>query len=141
MDAEESARAQIGRTIGDRYKLLGLLGSGGMGAVYLAEHVFTKRRVALKRMHPEYAHSKQAAERFVRESRAPSTIGHPGIVQVLDGGADADGSLYLVLELLDGVSLHEAIEQNALDANAVVQIGVELLDALAAARVEGADRT
>jgi serine/threonine-protein kinase len=137
MDTQERALAYVGTTVADKYRVLALLGSGGMGTVYLAEHVFTKRRVALKRMHPQYACSRQAAERFIRESQAPSTIGHPGIVQVLDGGSQQDGSLYLVLELLEGVSMSEAIEHNTLTASAVTQLGIELLQALAAAHAKG----
>jgi serine/threonine-protein kinase len=137
VDAEDAALEHVGQIIADKYRLLNLLGAGGMGAVYEAEHVFTKRRVALKRMHSSIAQSKHAAERFMRESQAPSSIGHPGIVQVLDGGVESDGSLYLVLELLEGVSMREALDEDALRAEDVVQIGVELLEALAAAHERG----
>ncbi|HET8933569.1 MAG TPA: protein kinase [Polyangiales bacterium] len=137
MDSDELARALIGTTVADKYRVLDVLGTGGMGTVYLAEHVFTKRRVALKRMHPELGRSKLAAERFIRESQAPSTIGHPGIVQVLDGGSQPDGSLYIVHELLEGVSMSEAIERCSLTPNAVIQLGIELLQALAAAHAKG----
>jgi serine/threonine-protein kinase len=137
VDAEDIALEHVGQIIADKYRLLNLLGAGGMGAVYEAEHIFTKRRVALKRMHPSIAQSKLAAERFMRESQAPSSIGHPGIVQVLDGGFESDGSLYLVLELLEGVSMREALDEDALRAEEVVQIGSELLEALAAAHERG----
>jgi serine/threonine protein kinase len=76
-----------------------------MGAVYEAVHEFTGRSVAVKLMHPALARSRMAAERFLREARAPSSIGHPGIVEVFDGGRDEDGTLYLVLELLQGQPL------------------------------------
>jgi serine/threonine protein kinase len=72
-----------------------LLGAGGMGAVYEAVHQFTRRSVAVKLMHASISRSGLAAERFLREAQAPSSIGHPGIVEVLDGGYDQDGSLYL----------------------------------------------
>jgi tRNA A-37 threonylcarbamoyl transferase component Bud32 len=137
MDVEQAALELVDKVIADKYRLTRLLGMGGMGAVYEAEHVFTKRRVALKRMHPGIARSRIAAERFVRESQAPSTIGHPGIVQVLDGGIESDGSLYLVLELLEGVSMNDALDEGALEPAGVVQIGIELLEALAAAHDKG----
>lgn len=137
MDTEDQARALIGTTVADKYRVLDVLGAGGMGTVYLAEHVFTKRRVALKRMHPQLGRSKLAAERFIRESQAPSAIGHPGIVQVLDGGSQPDGSLYIVHELLEGVSMSEAVERGTLTASAVVQLGIELLSALGAAHAKG----
>src|SRR6478609_113105 len=91
---------RIGQQIAGKYRIERLLGAGGMGAVYVAQHEFTNRRVALKLMHASFSRSKVAAERFLREARAPSAIGHPGIVEVLDGGREDDGSLYLVLELL-----------------------------------------
>jgi eukaryotic-like serine/threonine-protein kinase len=137
MDSDELARELIGTIVADKYRVLDVLGAGGMGTVYLAEHVFTKRRVALKRMHPELGRSKLAAERFIRESQAPSTIGHPGIVQVLDGGSQPDGSLYIVHELLEGVSMSEAVERGSLTPSAVIQLGIELLQALAAAHAKG----
>ncbi len=137
MNAEDAALGRVGETIAEKYRVLRLLGAGGMGAVYEAEHVFTRRHVALKCMHARIAKSRIAAERFVRESQAPSSIGHPGIVQVLDGGFAEDGSLYLVLELLEGMSMADALEEDALEPTSIVQIGIELLEALAAAHAKG----
>ncbi len=133
---QHDAESRIGSIIAEKYRLLRLLGAGGMGAVYEAEHLFTQRRVALKLMHQSIARSGAAAERFLRESRAPSAIGHPGIVQVLDGGVDG-GAPYVVLELLDGVALSDAIDQGMLDPQSIVEIGIELLDALQAAHTAG----
>ncbi|MDD9935410.1 MAG: serine/threonine-protein kinase, partial [Myxococcales bacterium] len=128
---------RVGDRIADKYHLTRLLGSGGMGAVYEATHQFTQRRVAVKLMHPQFARSGVAAERFVRESQAPSSIGHPGIVEVLDGGYDNDGSLYLVLELLEGRTLSDDLEQGRMDPDALGHVMLELLDALEAAHAAG----
>src|SRR5262245_26332381 len=124
---------RIGSEVAGKYQLLRLLGEGGMGAVYEAVHAFTQRSVAVKLMQPGFARSSIAAERFLREAQAPSTIGHPGIVEVLDGGHDADGSLYLVLELLQGETLAEAIKARRLAQKELCAIVLELLSALAAA--------
>lgn len=134
---DDDARERVGNLIAGKYLLKRLLGAGGMGAVYEAQHEFTGRRVAVKLMHPALARSKMAAERFLREARAPGGIGHPGIVEVLDGGRDEDGTLYLVLELLQGRPLSALLGQQALSEARVVAVTLELLDALAAAHGAG----
>jgi tRNA A-37 threonylcarbamoyl transferase component Bud32 len=131
------AEQRVGEEIAGKYQLERLLGAGGMGAVYEAVHRFTHRRVAVKLMHPSFGRSKLAAERFLREAQAPGTIGHPGIVEVLDGGQDEDGSLYLVLELLEGETLAGAMKAGALDVQRLGAIALELLDALGAAHEAG----
>src|SRR5690242_9917648 len=120
MDHGERAHERIGDLIAGRYRLERLLGAGGMGAVYEAVHEFTQRRVAVKLMHPSFARSRQAAERFVREAQAPSSIGHPGIVEVLDGGRAEDGGLFLVLELLHGQTLGAALRGGALPTDELI---------------------
>jgi len=134
---DEDARERVGKVIAGKYLLKRLLGAGGMGAVYEAEHEFTGRSVAVKLMHPALARSRMAAERFLREARAPSGIGHPGIVEVFDGGRDEDGTLYLVLELLQGQPLSALLDDDALPEAQVVAITLELLEALAAAHAAG----
>ena len=137
MDHGERAHERIGELIAGRYRLERLLGAGGMGAVYEAVHEFTQRRVAVKLMHPAFARSRQAAERFVREAQAPSSIGHAGIVEVLDGGRAEDGSLYLVLELLQGQTLGAAMRGAALPPSQLIPIAIDLLEALGAAHAAG----
>ncbi|MFI5308821.1 MAG: serine/threonine-protein kinase [Polyangiales bacterium] len=131
------AEQRVGGTVAGKYRLLRLLGAGGMGAVYEAEHEFTQRRVALKLMHAGFARSKLASERFLREARAPSSIGHPGVVEVLDGGRDEDGSPYLVLELLEGETLGDALRAGSLTPRLLGNVAFELLDALAAMHEAG----
>ena len=75
IQGKEPGHERVGNVVAGKYHLTRLLGSGGMGAVYEATHQFTQRRVAVKLMHPQFARSGVAAKRFVRESRAPSTIG------------------------------------------------------------------
>jgi tRNA A-37 threonylcarbamoyl transferase component Bud32 len=137
MSTELDAEKRVGTRVAGKYQLERLLGAGGMGAVYEAEHSFTRRRVAVKLMHPMFARSGIAAERFLREAQAPGTIGHDGIVEVLDGGHDADGSLYLVLELLEGETLSKALERGRPSLQWLVVVMTELLDALDAAHAAG----
>src|SRR4051812_43995096 len=102
---------RIGTLIADKYKLVRLLGQGGMGAVFEAEHQITRRRVAVKLMIGEHTWSATAVERFVREARIASAIAHPSIVEVLDAGTHTDGTPYMALELLEGESLASMLQR------------------------------
>lgn len=93
----------IGQSL-DRYKLLTLLGEGGMGAVYKAKDVTLQRDVALKVMHGQYARQPNFQERFLQEARTAARLDHPGIVKVYDFGQARD-LLYIVMELLPGANL------------------------------------
>src|SRR5436189_5436733 len=89
------------RIIAEKYKLLRLIGGGGMGSVYEAEHTWTTRRVAVKVMRAEYSRNEVAVQRFMQEAKSSTLISHPNIVQVLDMGRDPyDGSLYIVQEMM-----------------------------------------
>jgi serine/threonine-protein kinase len=133
----DEPRSRVGEVLAGKYHLERLLGSGGMGSVYEALHAFTQRRVAVKLMHPHIARSRIAAERFVREARAPGSIGHTGIVEVLDGGHAEDGSLYLVMEVLHGETLSAALKGRRMHLQEIAEIVLELLDILEAAHAAG----
>ena len=106
-----------------------------MGKVYLAEHVEIGKRVALKVLHPSYSRMPDLVERFRREARAASKIGHPNIVDVTDSGTTADGSVYFVMEYLEGVELGSVIErEGALDVARGLKITGQICRALSAAR-------
>lgn len=93
-----------------RYKLLRPLGSGGMGHVYLCEHLFMRRRVALKVLPPEKARNRADLERFYREGRYVASLDHPNIVRAYD--IDQDGPLhFLAMEYVDGASLQQVVMQ------------------------------
>ena len=103
--ALSSGAALFGRVIAGRYRVTGLIGEGGMGAVYVAEHLQLGRKGAIKRLHPELAADAHAVLRFQREARAAAATGHEHIVEVLDLGLAEDGAPYLVMEHLQGQSL------------------------------------
>ncbi|MGE5180697.1 MAG: protein kinase domain-containing protein [Acidobacteriota bacterium] len=135
---EPSPELDVGSEIDGRYRIVELIGEGGMGKVYLAEHVEIGKRVALKVLHPSYSRMPDLVERFRREARAASKIGHPNIVDVTDSGSTADGSVYFVMEYLEGVELGSVIErEGAIDVARALRIGGQISRALAAAHREG----
>ena len=103
MLVEEQDLARLGQTVGN-YKLEKILGRGGMGTVYAGEHVYIKKPVAVKVLHPQFARFPDAVNRFLREARAASSINHPNIVDVTDFGVLPDGVVYFVMEYLEGAT-------------------------------------
>src|SRR5438132_12486061 len=103
--------ARIGVVVDGRYRLDALVGRGGMGVVYRAEHVAIRRTVALKLLHSTLAGVPELRSRFEREALAIGKIEHPNCVNVSDFGALEDGSLFLVMEYLEGRSLGETLER------------------------------
>jgi serine/threonine protein kinase len=128
----------VGQTIDGRYVVRELIGEGGMGRVYLAQHVDIGKKVALKILHPVYTRSPDVVARFRREARAASKIGHPNIVDVTDSGTTGDGSVYFVMEYLEGVELADVIaREGAMDPTRALTIGTQMCRALAAAHNAG----
>jgi len=127
--------------IGERYgnyQALSLLGEGGMGAVYLAEHPGIGRRVAIKVLKAELDHDPQLLTRFLNEARAANAIRHPNIIEVLDSGTTERGASYLVLELLEGESLSARIKRlSRLDERSAIEIAMQTASGLGAAHAKG----
>ncbi len=101
--------AKPGDLLEGRYRILDTLGEGGMGSVFLAEHVLIKRRVAIKILHPDLATDGNVVERFMNEARAAGTLGHPNIVESTDMGFTPDHVPYIVFEHLEGTLLTDEI--------------------------------
>jgi eukaryotic-like serine/threonine-protein kinase len=98
-----------GETVDGRYRVVRKLADGGMGTVFLAEHILIKRRVAIKVLHAELAADRGMLERFMNEAAAAGTLGHPHIVESTDMGFTRDGVPYIVFEYLEGCLLSEEI--------------------------------
>jgi serine/threonine protein kinase len=125
----------IGRAI-SHYRVLSALGSGGMGVVYLAEDERLGRQVALKFLPADSTTSRQALERFRVEARAASSLSHPGICAIYDIGDD-EGTPYIVMEALKGESLRDRINRGPLKIADLLDIAIQLADALDAAHSQG----
>ena len=130
-----------GRTLDGKYHLDKLLGQGGMGAVYLATHLGTKRPVALKVIAPQLMESAEFVERFRREAEAAGRLRHPNVVNVTDFGFTSSGSMnlaYLVMEYLDGGSLGEMLkERGRLPLGVVIDIVEQICLAVNMAHEQG----
>ncbi len=123
--------------VAGRYRILTRIGDGGMGVVYKAEHVLSKKKLAIKLLHPHLSHGKQAVERFRREVSAAAEIDHPGIVQVFDAGMDSDGSFYMAMELLEGQSLASLMKRDWPGTRRSIELILELCEPLARAHKKG----
>ncbi|HEY0709030.1 MAG TPA: serine/threonine-protein kinase, partial [Polyangia bacterium] len=122
---------------GSQYRVIRKLGSGGMGSVYEAEHVALEKRVALKVLRSDTAHSRDAIERLRDEARAASRIGSEFICDVTDFGQTPDGRVFLVMEYLDGLSLGRVLRQVALSPERALPIFRQIAKALEAAHEKG----
>lgn len=120
------------------YRILDQLGEGGMGAVYVAEHVLLGKKVAVKVLLPEYTQNAEIVQRFFNEARAATRIQHPGIVEVFDFGHDQDGAAYIVMELLRGEPLSARIRREGrLEPAAAARLLTHVAGALGQAHREG----
>jgi serine/threonine protein kinase len=133
----EPADPLVGSTVAGRYRIECLLGSGGMGAVYRAEHVHMRKTVALKVLHKEFIGVNEVVARFEREAIAAGRIEHPNVAPATDFGKLDDGSFYLVLEYIDGTSLRAIIDEGPLEWRRAVAIGKQVVSALVAAHAAG----
>ena len=131
----------VGEILDDKYRLEQLLGSGGMGAVYLATHLGTERYVALKLIAPQFMRNEEFVERFKREARAAGRLRHPNVVDVTDFGfaTVTNGRVaYLVMEYLDGCTLGDVLaEEQRLPLDWVVDILEQVCSAVNEAHQQG----
>ncbi len=128
----------IGQMLDGKYLVRSILGEGGMGTVYEAEHVALARAVAVKVLHPQQARKTVAVKRFHQEARAAGAIGHPNICEVFDLGMLPDGSPYLVMERLLGRTVADRIaNEGGLPFDDVVDIVSQVLAGLAVAHEKG----
>ena len=128
----------VGSIIAERYHVLKKLGEGGMGQVYLAEHVKMGRKSAVKVMNPGMVHDADAISRFNREAANASRINHPNVAGIYDFGETSDGLIYLAMEFVEGESLTSLVEKNgALAPIRAANIAKQAADGLAVAHDMG----
>jgi TolB-like protein len=125
----------IGQQV-SHYRILGKLGGGGMGVVYEAEDLKLGRHVALKFIPDNLAHDPKSLERFTREARAASQLNHPNICTI-HGIEDNNGHPFIVMEKLDGESLKQHISGRAMVVEEILDVGVQVADALVASHTKG----
>jgi serine/threonine protein kinase/TolB-like protein len=125
----------IGQTV-SHYRILGKLGGGGMGVVYEAEDLKLGRHVALKFIPENLAGDPKSLERFTREARAASLLNHPNIC-IIHGIEDNNGHPFIVMEKLEGESLKQCISGQAMETERVLDISIQVADALAASHAKG----
>ena len=120
------------------YRLLEPIGEGGMGVVWMAEHEMLGRRAAIKLLHPSFTAREDVVQRFFNEARAATAIADPGIVQIFDFGYHEDGSAYLIMELLEGETLHARLKRGPfviVDALRIMRMVASSLGAAHAAKI------
>lgn len=137
-ELESRARKRVGTVLRGKYHLDGLLGAGGMAAVYTATHR-NQKQFAVKMLHAELSMHGDIRARFLREGYAANSVKHPGAVAVMDDDTAEDGSAFLVMELLEGKTVEGWWEEcgHRLPLEAVLGIAHQLLDVLAAAHSKG----
>jgi serine/threonine-protein kinase len=130
--------SMVGRVIGGNYRVERLLGKGGMGAVFEARQLSLDRKVAIKVLLSPLAMEGEMLERFQREARAASNIGHPGIVQVIDLGYLEEGLPFIAMEMLEGEDMRSKLyREGALGLSQAIPLMLQVCDALQAAHDKG----
>ncbi len=128
---------RTGEIVGGRYRVLRIIGQGGMGAVVAAEHVQLGEPVAIKFLHPKLARDTASVERFFREAKATMRIKSEHVVRVIDVGMSESGIPYIVMELLEGADLGRVLEAGPLAVAHAVDFVLQASEALAEAHAAG----
>ena len=128
----------IAQLVADRYRVIRKLGEGGMGSVYLAEHVVIEKKFALKVLAPELSRRSDLVARFLQEARSASRIGHENVIDIMDFGQSPDGLVYIAMEFLDGKDLGEIVRgKGAMEWSEAREIVLQICRALRAAHDKG----
>src|SRR6187200_2915535 len=128
---------RIGSILAERYRIDALIGEGGMGRVYSAEHVLMKKRVAVKVLRRELTSVPEVVARFEREAMAAANIDHPNVAAATDFGKLADGSVFLVLEFVQGKSLRDEIASGPIAFARALHVARQIASGLGSAHTQG----
>jgi serine/threonine protein kinase len=128
---------RIGTLLAERYRIDALVGEGGMGKVYSAEHVLMRKRLAVKVLRRELTSVPEVVARFEREAMAAGNIEHPNVAAATDFGKLADGAVFLVLEFVSGHSLRDEIARGPFAVDRALHIARQIASALSAAHAQG----
>ncbi len=128
---------RIGTLLAERYRIDALVGEGGMGKVYSAEHVLMRKRLAVKVLRRELTSVPEVVARFEREAMAAGNIEHPNVAGATDFGKLDDGAIFLVLEFVSGHSLRDEIARGPLTVDRALHIARQIASALSAAHAQG----
>ena len=135
--SEPGAEALVGTIISGRYRIERVIGEGGMGAVYQAEHTHMRKRVAVKVLHAEMSRMPEVVARFEREAMAAAHIEHPHVVTATDFGKLEDGAFFLALEFVEGKSLRSQIGLGPLELGRALHVARQIASALGRAHQLG----
>jgi serine/threonine-protein kinase len=127
----------VGQVVSGRYRIRELIGEGGMGAVYLAEHTLMRKRVALKLLHADMSRDEEVLARFKREAEAAAHVEHPNVATATDFGQTENGSFFLVLEYVEGTSLRKVIEHGPVHPARALHVARQIALALDRAHAAG----
>src|SRR3954462_6387115 len=100
----------LGKVLSDRYRILKKLGEGGMGFVYLAEHVVIEKKIALKILFPDLTRRADLVQRFMQEAKSASRIGHENVIDITDFGQSPEGYVFIAMEYLVGQDLGQVLK-------------------------------
>ncbi|HEY3668605.1 MAG TPA: serine/threonine-protein kinase, partial [Polyangiaceae bacterium] len=128
---------RIGTLLAERYRIDALIGEGGMGKVYSAEHVLMRKRLAVKVLRRELTSVPEVVARFEREAMAAGNIEHPNVAAATDFGKLPDGAVFLVLEFVSGHSLRDEIARGTFEVDRALHITRQIAGALSAAHLQG----
>ncbi len=135
VNAEQQSRSILGRRLG-HYQVRTTLGSGGMGEIYLAQDLTLERSVALKVLPPHFTLDADRMRRFVQEAKAASALSHPNVAHIYEI-AESDGISFIALEYVEGQTLEARIKASPLSPREIVEIALQVGDALEAAHAKG----
>src|SRR5580692_9262827 len=136
-DPAQTGVLEPGTIIAERYRVDSLLGEGGMGKVYAAEHVHMRKQVAIKVLHPEMSTTPEVVARFEREAVAAGKIAHPNVAAATDFGRLEDRSFFLVLEYVAGVDLRSILRRGPVTPARALHIVRQITSAVGAAHAAG----